>query len=97
MVFGEAILGANVFRDLLAGVRDIMGGRSGAYESKIRDGRHVAISEMIQEAVNMGADAVVGVDVDYETIGQSMMMVCASGTAVSLKPTTSDESTTFDH
>ena len=86
IVFGEAILGANVFRDLLAGIRDVVGGRSGAYESKLRDGRHVAVSEMMQEAIGIGADAVVGIDVDYETIGQSMMMVCASGTAVTLEP-----------
>ena len=86
IVFGEAILGANVFRDLLAGIRDVVGGRSGAYESKLRDGRQVAVSEMIQEAIGIGADAVVGIDVDYETIGQSMMMVCASGTAVTLEP-----------
>ena len=88
VVFGEAILGANIVRDLLAGVRDVVGGRSGAYESKLRAGRNLAVSEMIEEAASMEADAVVGIDVDYETVGQSMMMVCASGTAVSLKPAT---------
>ena len=88
IVFGEAILGANIFRDLLAGIRDVIGGRSEAYESKLRDGRNLAVTEMIKEAISMGADAVVGVDVDYEMIGQTMMMVCASGTAVSLKPKT---------
>ena len=87
VVFGEAILGANVFRDLLAGIRDVVGGRSGAYESKLRDGRRIALQEMIQEAVSMGADAVIGINVDYESMGQTMMMmVCASGTAVKLKP-----------
>lgn len=85
VVFGEAILGANIFRDLLAGVRDIVGGRSGAYESKLREGRNVALEEMIQEARSMGADAVIGIDVDYETVGQAMLMVCASGTAVTLR------------
>lgn len=75
VVFGEAILGANIFRDLLAGVRDIVGGRSGAYESKLREGRNVALDEMIQEARSMGADAVIGIDVDYETVGQAMLMV----------------------
>jgi len=85
VVFGEAILGANIFRDLLAGVRDIVGGRSGAYESKLREGRNVALAEMIQEAKLLGADAVIGIDVDYETVGQAMLMVCASGTAVTLR------------
>ena len=89
VVFGEAILGANVFRDIMASVRDVVGGRSGAYESKLRDGRKIALREMAQEALSMGADAVVGIDVDYESMGQNMMMmVCASGTAVTLKPTT---------
>lgn len=87
LVFGEAILGANIFRDLLAGVRDIVGGRSGAYESKLQEGRDVALTEMMQEARAIGADAIIGVDVDYETVGQSMMMVCASGTAVTLQKT----------
>lgn len=87
VVFGEAILGANIFRDLLAGVRDIVGGRSGAYESKLREGRNVALSEMMQEAKSMGADAVIGIDVDYETVGQSLLMVCVSGTAVTLRKT----------
>jgi len=89
VVFGEAILGANVFRDIMAGVRDVVGGRSGSYESKLRDGRRIALREMAQEALGMGADAVIGIDVDYESMGQSMMMmVCASGTAVTLKPKT---------
>ena len=86
VVFGEAILGANILRDLLAGVRDIVGGRSGTYENKLKDGRNLAITEMLDEAQSMGADAVVGIDLDYETLGQTMLMVCASGTAVILKP-----------
>ncbi|WP_193215035.1 YbjQ family protein [Luteolibacter marinus] len=89
VVFGEAILGANVFRDIMASVRDVVGGRSGAYESKLREGRKIAVREMVQEAVGLGADAVVGIDIDYESMGQNMMMmVCASGTAVTLKPAT---------
>lgn len=87
VVFGEAILGANIFRDLLAGVRDIVGGRSGAYESKLREGRNVALGEMMQEAKSMGADAVIGIGVDYETVAQSLLMVCVSGTAVTLQKT----------
>ena len=88
IVFGEAILGANIFRDLLAGVRDIVGGRSGAYESKLRTGREIAVIEMLHEAQRLGADAVVGIDIDFETVGQTqtMLMICASGTAVTLKP-----------
>ncbi len=85
VVFGEAILGANIFRDLLAGVRDIVGGRSGVYESKLREGRNVALGEMLQEAKSMGAEAVIGMDVKYESIGQTMLMVCVSGTAVTLR------------
>jgi uncharacterized protein YbjQ (UPF0145 family) len=85
VVFGEAIMGANIFRDLLAGVRDIVGGRSGTYESKIREARMVAIQEMLLDAGKLGADAVIGIDVDYETVGQAMLMVCASGTAVRLR------------
>lgn len=86
VVTGEAILGANVFRDLFAGIRDIVGGRSGSYEASIREARQIALDEMAEEANKLGADAVVGVDIDYEVIGEkgSMMMVSASGTAVSL-------------
>lgn len=87
IVFGEAILGANIFRDLFAAVRDIVGGRSGAYEEELRKARVIALTELEQAAKAMGADAVVGIDIDYETVGQngSMMMVTASGTAVRLR------------
>ncbi len=84
LVTGEAILGANIFRDLFAGIRDIVGGRSAAYENELRKAKDLAIQEMAQQAASLGANAVVGVDLDYETIGQggSMLMVSASGTAV---------------
>jgi uncharacterized protein YbjQ (UPF0145 family) len=81
LVVGEAIIGANIFRDLLASVRDIVGGRSGAYENALNDTRNIALSEMIDHARELGANAIVGIDLDYETINQ-MLMVCASGTAV---------------
>ncbi len=86
LVTGEAIIGAHIFKDLFAGIRDIVGGRSDAYESTIREAREAAVREMTQEAQRLGADAVVGVDIDYETVGQggSMMMVSVSGTAVTL-------------
>ena len=84
IVVGEAIMGANVVRDLFARVTDIVGGRSGQYENKLRDARHAAMAELEAEARQKGADAVVGVDIDYEIIGDSMMMVSVSGTAVSL-------------
>ncbi|MEQ8936212.1 MAG: heavy metal-binding domain-containing protein [Amphiplicatus sp.] len=86
VVAGEAILGAHVFRDLFAGIRDIVGGRSGAYEKSLREAREIAFRELEEDALRLGADAVVGVDIDYEVIGEkgSMMMVTASGTAVSL-------------
>jgi uncharacterized protein YbjQ (UPF0145 family) len=86
LVTGEAILGANVFKDLFAGIRDIVGGRSGAYEQELNRARSLAVEEMTAEAAALGADAVVGVDLDYETVGQggSMLMVTASGTAVRL-------------
>lgn len=86
IVTGEAILGANIFRDFFAGVRDIVGGRSGAYEAELRKAREIAIEEMTSYAASVGANAVVGVDIDYETIqinnGGTMLMVSASGTAV---------------
>jgi len=86
VVTGEVIVGANIFKDLFASVRDIVGGRSGAYESTLRDARATAIAEMVAEARALGADAVIGVDLDYETIGQggSMLMVTVTGTAVKL-------------
>jgi uncharacterized protein YbjQ (UPF0145 family) len=85
-VTGEAILGANIFKDLFAGIRDIVGGRSGAYEEELRKARTIALEELAIAAQQAGADAVVGVDIDYETVGQggSMLMVTASGTAVRL-------------
>ncbi|MDD7909199.1 MULTISPECIES: heavy metal-binding domain-containing protein [Pseudovibrio] len=84
MVHGEAILGANVFKDLFAGIRDIVGGRSGAYEEELLKARKIAINEMCEEARQMGANAVIGIDIDYETVGSngSMLMVTATGTAV---------------
>ena len=83
IVVGEAILGANIFRDLFAGITDIIGGRSGAYEHELGKARAVALEEMEQRARDMGANAVVGVDLDYEVIN-NMLMVSASGTAVRL-------------
>jgi len=83
IVCGEAILGANIFRDLFAGIRDIVGGRSAAYEQELGKARTTALSEMRDEARRLGADAVVGVDLDYEVIN-NMLMVSASGTAVTL-------------
>jgi uncharacterized protein YbjQ (UPF0145 family) len=86
IVTGEVIVGANIFKDLFAGIRDIVGGRSGSYESTLRDARQTAIVELTAEAQALGADAVIGVDLDYEVLGQggSMLMVSASGTAVKL-------------
>jgi uncharacterized protein YbjQ (UPF0145 family) len=84
LVSGEAILGANIFRDLFAGIRDIVGGRSAAYEQELRRAKDIAIQEMTEQAQAIGANAIVGIDLDYETVGQggSMLMVSASGTAV---------------
>ena len=85
VVTGEAILGANVFRDFLAGIRDIVGGRSGAYEKSLREAREIAFGELAQQAEELGANAVVGVDIDYENItagSGTMLMVSVSGTAV---------------
>jgi uncharacterized protein YbjQ (UPF0145 family) len=86
LVSGEAILGANIFRDFFAGIRDIVGGRSAAYERELREAKRLALEEMEAEARELGANAIVGVDLDYETItlgsGGGMMMVSASGTAV---------------
>lgn len=86
LVTGEAILGANIFRDMFAAVRDIVGGRAGAYEKELRSARDIAVDEMVAEARSRGANAVIGVDLDYETVGKesSMLMVSASGTAVTL-------------
>ena len=84
IVNGEAILGAHLFKDLFAGIRDIVGGRSGAYEKELNRARTIALEELEAAAAAVGANAVVGVDLDYEVIGQkgSMLMVTASGTAV---------------
>jgi uncharacterized protein YbjQ (UPF0145 family) len=86
IVTGEAIIGANVFRDIFAGIRDLVGGRSGSYEKVLSSARQAALSEMEAEAQARGADAVVGVDLDYEVLGaqNGMLMVTASGTAVKL-------------
>jgi uncharacterized protein YbjQ (UPF0145 family) len=87
VVTGEAILGANIFKDLFAGIRDIVGGRSGAYENELRKARQIAMEEIAEEARRLGANAVVGIDLDYETVGQGngMLMVTVSGTAVSVR------------
>ncbi len=84
LVSGEAIMGANVFKDIFAGIRDIVGGRSAAYERELKRAKEIALNEMAQEAERLGCNAVVGVDLDFESIqaGGSMLMVCASGTAV---------------
>lgn len=84
IVSGETIIGANVFRDLFASIRDIVGGRSGSYEEVLREAKDTALLEMQQQAGAMGANAVIGVDLDYETVGSngSMLMVTACGTAV---------------
>ena len=86
LVSGEAILGANIFKDFFAGIRDVVGGRSAAYENELRQAKNIAIQEMIEEAENLGGNAVIGVDLDYETIqvGQAggMLMVSANGTAI---------------
>lgn len=86
LVTGEAILGANIFKDFFAGIRDVVGGRSGAYEEELRRAKQIAIREMVEEATARGANAVLAVDLDYETItlgsGGGMLMVSASGTAV---------------
>ncbi|PWE30721.1 heavy metal-binding domain-containing protein [Pararhodobacter marinus] len=84
IVVGEAIVGANVVRDFFARVTDVIGGRSGAYESKLQDAREIALQEMQDRAARLGGNAVVGVDLDYEVVGDSMLMVSASGTAVTL-------------
>ena len=86
IVTGEAIVGANIFRDFFAGVRDIVGGRSGAYEKELQRAREIALDEMSENARSQGANAVVGIDLDYEVVGKggSMLMVTACGTAVTV-------------
>ena len=87
VVTGEAIMGANMFKDMFAGIRDIVGGRAGAYEEELRRAKDIALKEMEDSARLSGADAILSVDLDYETIGSSgsMLMVSASGTAVKLR------------
>ena len=84
VVTGEAILGANIFKDMFAGIRDIVGGRSGAYEKELHKARTIAFEEMQQQAQDLGANAIVGIDIDYETVGSQggMLMVSVNGTAV---------------
>jgi uncharacterized protein YbjQ (UPF0145 family) len=85
VVTGEAILGANIFRDFFAGIRDIVGGRSAAYEKELTKAREIAFEEMTEDARSLGANAVVGIDIDYETVGNgTMLMVAVSGTAVTV-------------
>lgn len=87
LVAGEAVMGTNIFRDLFAGIRDIVGGRSGSYEKELRSAKELATEAMVEHATELGADAIVAVDLDYEAIGgaeKSMLMVCANGTAVKL-------------
>ena len=87
LVSGEAILGANIFKDFFAGIRDIVGGRSAAYEKELRQAKEIAVQEMQEEARRLGGNAVIAVDLDYETLGQAggMLMVTASGTAIVLE------------
>lgn len=84
VVAGEAILGANIFKDLFAGIRDLVGGRSGTYERELQRARDIALKELGERAAELGANAVVGIDLDYEVMGErnGMLMVSASGTAV---------------
>jgi uncharacterized protein YbjQ (UPF0145 family) len=86
IVSGEAILGANIFKDFFAGIRDVIGGRSGSYEKELRKAKDIAMSEMMAAARDFGANAIIGIDIDYETIslanGGGMLMVAVSGTAV---------------
>lgn len=84
LVNGEAIIGANFVKDFFAGIRDVVGGRSGAYEQGLREAKSIAVKEMIDQATRLGANAVIGVDLDYETVGGngSMLMVSCNGTAV---------------
>jgi uncharacterized protein YbjQ (UPF0145 family) len=87
LVTGETILGANIMKDVFAGIRDIVGGRSAAYEKELRRAREIAMQEMTAAAGELGANAVIGVDLDYETVaGGNMLMVTVSGTAVRLRP-----------
>lgn len=86
MVTGEAIIGANIFKDFFASITDIVGGRSGAYEKSLKDAKNIAVQEMMEAAQALGANAVIAIDLDYETVGKDsgMLMVSASGTAVKI-------------
>lgn len=86
MVTGEAIIGANIFKDIFASITDIVGGRSGSYEKSLKDAKNIAVQEMIEAAKALGANAILAIDLDYETLGKDggMMMVSANGTAVKL-------------
>lgn len=86
IVTGETIIGANIFKDFFAGIRDIVGGRSGSYEQVLREAKDTALKEMTEQAQKLGANAVIGIDLDYETVGKNggMLMVTASGTAVKI-------------
>ncbi len=86
VVTGEAIIGANIFKDLFASIRNVVGGRAGAYESTLSDAREAAMEDMSEAAAKLGANAIVGIDIDYEVLGadNGMLMVCVSGTAVSI-------------
>lgn len=86
LVTGETIIGANIFKDIFASIRDIVGGRSGSYERVLREAKDTAVQEMTDQALRMGANAIIGIDLDYETVGANggMLMVTASGTAVKL-------------
>jgi uncharacterized protein YbjQ (UPF0145 family) len=86
IVSGETIIGANIFKDFFAGIRDIVGGRSGSYEKVLREAKEIALKEMQEQAQRLGANAVIGIDLDYETVGPNggMLMVTASGTAVKI-------------
>ncbi len=85
IVAGEAIMGANVVRDIFASITDIVGGRSGAYEQQLQQARDICLNEMSQNAQRLGADAIVGIDIDYEVVREGMLMVTSSGTAVRLE------------
>jgi uncharacterized protein YbjQ (UPF0145 family) len=86
VVTGEAIIGANIFKDMFASIRNVVGGRAGAYESTLSDAREAAMEDMSEAAAKLGANAIVGIDIDYEVLGadNGMLMVCVSGTAVSI-------------
>jgi len=82
LVSGETIIGANLFKDFFAGITDIIGGRSNSYEQVLREAKDTALQEMSEQAADLGANAVIGIDLDYETVGNGMLMVTATGTAV---------------